>query len=638
MNSGEFKEVQLSEIRHKLRTPVNHIIGYSELLIEEIGGDIEDDLNKIHSGGRELLKLINDFFDEENFDLNKLKKDSSLVKLRTPVNQIIGYSELLLEEAADNGKQELLIDLRRVYDSASQWLMLMEKTLLPLISGDLKIIREDSNIIYKSDLYRKKLFTYKSCGSLLLLMKGGDDLNEIYKIAHSGGHVINHIETINDAWEILKNKSIDIILLCFNIINFNLKDFLSILTKNINYRTIPVIIIAQLEDIDIVIKSIKIEVDGFIYIPFDKEQINILLTRQLNNKIVRDRITRIKGRIMVVDDDENNRDVLTKRLKLNGHEVTALANAEEAIELLYIEKYDVLLLDMIMPGMNGDDALAHIKSNRLLQQVSVIMISGLDQIDKVVRCIEMGAEDYLPKPFNSTLLNARINAALEKKQLKDQERIYLKEIQTEKAKTEKLLLNILPAEVAKRLKLGDDIIADNYKSVSVLFSDLVGFTKFSKNIKPRDLVILLNKIFTEFDEAVKELKMEKIKTIGDAYMAVAGLPKQNRNHAYNAVLLGNEMLIRLHKIQKNTGLNFRMRVGIHSGPVTAGIIGKNKFIYDLWGDTVNVASRMESQGIPDRVQITEETAKLLNGAFSLEKKKNLNVKGRGLMSTFLVKY
>lgn len=638
MNSSEFKEVQLSEIRHKLRTPVNHIIGYSELLIEEIGGDIEDDLNKIHSGGRELLKLINDFFDEENFNLNKLKKDSSLIKLRAPVNQIIGYSELLLEEAADNGKQELLLDLRRVYDSASQWLTLMEKTLLPLISGDLKIICEDSNIIHKPDLYRKKLSTYKSCGSLLLLMEDGDDLNEFYQIAHSSGHVINHIKTINDAWEILKNKSIDIIILCLDIINFNLKDFISSLLKNTNYRKIPIIIIAQLEDIDIITKSLKVEVDGFIYIPFDKEQINSLLTRQLNSKIVRERITRIKGRIMVVDDDENNRDVLTKRLKFKGHEVTALANAEKAIELLYAEKYDVLLLDMIMPGMNGDDALAHIKSDRLLQQVSVIMISGLDQIDKVVRCIEMGAEDYLPKPFNSTLLNARINAALEKKQLKDQERIYLKEIQNEKAKTEKLLLNILPAEVANRLKLGDDIIADNHKSVSVLFSDLVGFTTFSKNIEPRDLVILLNKIFTEFDEAVKELKMEKIKTIGDAYMAVSGLPKQNRNHAYNAVLLGNEMLIRLDKIRKKTGLNFKMRVGIHSGPVTAGIIGKNKFIYDLWGDTVNVASRMESQGVPDRVQITGETAELLNGAFSLEKKKNLNVKGRGPMSTFLVKY
>ena len=198
------------------------------------------------------------------------------------------------------------------------------------------------------------------------------------------------------------------------IINFNLKDFLSSLIKNVNYRTIPIIIIAQLEDIDIITKSLKVEVDGFIYIPFDKEQINSLLTRQLNSKIVRERITRIKGRIMVVDDDENNRDVLTKRLKFKGHEVTALANAEQAIELLYAEKYDVLLLDMIMPGMNGDDALAHIKSDRLLQQVSVIMISGLDQIDKIVRCIEMGAEDYLPKPFNSTLLNARINAALEK--------------------------------------------------------------------------------------------------------------------------------------------------------------------------------------------------------------------------------
>ncbi|MBT5717162.1 MAG: response regulator [Opitutae bacterium] len=633
---NKIKEIELSTIRHNLRTPVNHIIGYSELLIEEADECLGDDLKRIHSGGRELLSLINDFFDETTFDLNKVREDSTLLKLRTPVTQIIGYSELLLEEAADSGKEEILTDLNRVHNAASEWLRIMESSLFTLAKGELKI-KTDNDTLKPALLPVAKLSKLSELkGKLLIITKDIKCTSELLDVARIAGHSIESVKTINAALEWLKSNSVDLILLTASPVDEASDLFINHLSNNVRLRAIPVIIVAQLGQIDFATKSIKEGIDGFLSVPFDREQTLRLINRQLTEKFLRDRTTSLTGRILVVDDDENNRDVLTKRLQRFGHQVTTIESAEKAIELLYQEEFDVILLDMIMPGMNGDEALAQIKYNRRLQKLPVIMISGLDQMDGIVRCIEIGAEDYLPKPFDSILLKARINAALEKKQLRHQEAIHLEEIQVEKARSENLLLNILPAPIATRLKSGEQVIADNFQSVSVLFSDLVGFTTFSNQTDPKDLVIILNRIFTEFDEAAEKLGMEKIKTIGDAYMAAAGLPKPKDDHAQSAVLLGKEMLKCLAKLHDECHLKLEMRVGIHSGPVTAGVIGKKKFIYDLWGDTVNIASRMESQGEPGRIQITAETAKLLNEAFPLEERGQLNVKGRGLMTTFLI--
>jgi len=633
---NKIKEMELSTIRHNLRTPVNHIIGYSELLIEEADECLGDDLKRIHSGGRELLSLINDFFDEATFDLNKVREDSTLHKLRTPVTQIIGYSELLLEEAVDSGKEDILTDLNRVHNAASEWLRIMESSLFTLAKGELKI-KTDNDTLKPALLPVAKLSKLSELkGKLLIITKDIKCTSELLDVARIAGHSIESFKTINAALEWLKSNSVDLILLTASPVDEASDLFINHLSNNVRLRAIPVIIVAQLGQIDFATKSLKEGIDGFLSVPFDREQTLRLINRQLTEKFLRDRTTSLTGRILVVDDDENNRDVLTKRLQRFGHQVTTIESAEKAIELLYQEEFDVILLDMIMPGMNGDEALAQIKYNRRLQKLPVIMISGLDQMDGIVRCIEIGAEDYLPKPFDSILLKARINAALEKKQLRHQEAIHLEEIQVEKARSENLLLNILPAPIATRLKSGEQVIADNFQSVSVLFSDLVGFTTFSNQTDPKDLVIILNRIFTEFDEAAEKLGMEKIKTIGDAYMAAAGLPKPKDDHAQSAVLLGKEMLKCLAKLHDESHLKLEMRVGIHSGPVTAGVIGKKKFIYDLWGDTVNIASRMESQGEPGRIQITAETAKLLNEAFPLEERGQLNVKGRGLMTTFLI--
>ena len=630
------REIELSAIRHDLRTPVNHIIGYSELLLEEAGEGLGEDLQRIHSGGRELLSVINEFFDDATFDLNKVREDATLLKLRTPVTQIIGYCELLFEEASDRATKEILDDLNRVLTAASEWLNMMESTLFPMAKGELSIVTKHKKP--KPGPLTATPFPKQAelTGRLLLIMDPGEFTDELRDLTQSGGHQLDSVPSIEEALERMKHGPVDLILLAASPHTEGAQQLVDSLAANTKWRSVPVIIVAPLEQIDLATRSIKAGADGFLSIPFHREQTLRLINRQLTEKRLRDRTAALTGRILVVDDDENNRDVLSKRLKRSGHEVTTTTSAETAISLLLEREFDLLLLDMIMAGMNGDEALAQIKSDKRLQNLPVIMISGLDQMDDIVRCIEMGAEDYLPKPFDATLLKARIHAALEKKRLRDQEAIHLEEIEIEKARSENLLLNILPVPIANRLKEGEQVIADHFPSVSVLFSDLVGFTQFSTQIPPQELVILLNRIFTEFDEAAATLGIEKIKTIGDAYMAAAGLPRPSDHHARSAVLLGKAMLRCLATLRDETGLNLAIRVGIHSGPATAGIIGKNKFIYDLWGDTVNVASRMESHGEPGWIQITDTTAALLGQAFQLKERGPLPVKGKGMIKTFLI--
>jgi adenylate cyclase len=198
-----------------------------------------------------------------------------------------------------------------------------------------------------------------------------------------------------------------------------------------------------------------------------------------------------------------------------------------------------------------------------------------------------------------------------------------------------LLHAILPAEVATRLKDGEGTIADDIADASVLFADVVGFTPLSASLSPAQLVTLLNEVFTVFDGFVAALGLEKIKTIGDAYMAAAGVPKTRPDHAHAIAELA--LRIRDHRaVDPLSGAALRFRIGIDSGPVTAGVIGADKFAYDLWGDTVNTASRMESSGVAGAIQITARTRELLGDAFACEPRGSVDVKGKGIMDTFLL--
>ncbi len=210
-------------------------------------------------------------------------------------------------------------------------------------------------------------------------------------------------------------------------------------------------------------------------------------------------------------------------------------------------------------------------------------------------------------------------------------------IEGKNRENEELLLNVLPAPIANRLRGGEQRIADGFAEVTVAFADLVGFTALSSEMPPQEVVTLLNGLFTRFDVAASELGIEKIKTVGDAYMAVCGLPVPVADHAERMVRMAIRMvhITREHALEHQ--VNMKLRVGVNSGPVVAGVIGKSKYIYDLWGDTVNLASRMESGGIPDSVQVTRPVYEKLKGQFVFEARGAIEVKGKGSVEAWLLR-
>jgi adenylate cyclase len=354
----------------------------------------------------------------------------------------------------------------------------------------------------------------------------------------------------------------------------------------------------------------------------------------LQTGIVQERIR--SSHVLVVDDNASNRDVLARRLTREGHKVVTAANGTLALDLASKHDFDLILLDLIMPEMSGFEVLRRLKAAEHTSHIPVIIISALDEIDSVVRCIEVGAEDYLAKPFNPIMLRARINASLEKKWLRDREKKFMAELEQEKRRSETLLLNILPQKIVDRIRNGETVIADRIAEATIMFCDLVGFTVLSQDLPADRTIDFLNKIFSSFDQLAAEQGVEKIKTIGDAYMVVGGIPEPQPDHAVRIAVLALRMMKAVADIAKATNLDLRARIGIHTGSVIAGVIGTHKFVYDVWGDAVNTASRMESHSLPGRIQISAATRRTLGEQFKCEPRESLEIKGKGLMDTYFL--
>jgi len=340
------------------------------------------------------------------------------------------------------------------------------------------------------------------------------------------------------------------------------------------------------------------------------------------------------GVVLVVDDLESNRALLTQRLSRLGYSIQVAENGHRALDTIAARPVDVILLDILMPGMDGFQVLQRLKADPVTRDIPVIMLSSADQIDVAVRCIELGADDFLPKPFNPTLLMARLESCLSKKRLNDQETAFLHRLQAEQALSERLLLNILPKPIAERLKQGEKLIADSLAEVTVLFSDFVDFTKLSGAISPAALVGHLNQVFSAFDQLCERYGVEKIKTIGDAYFAVGGVPAPLPAHARAAADLALAMQQEVARFARCRGLPLHMRIGLNSGPVVAGVIGTRKFAYDLWGDTVNVAYRMQTHAPPGGILVTAATYKHLRRAYAFKPGRVLRVRGKGEVLTY----
>ena len=336
--------------------------------------------------------------------------------------------------------------------------------------------------------------------------------------------------------------------------------------------------------------------------------------------------------IMVVDDEPELVTVVRDILEQNGYRVMCAYDGTQVFDFLKKQKPDLVILDITMPQMDGYEVLERLKEDPTLRHIPVIMISALDEIDSVVRCIEHGAEDYLPKPFNPTLLQARVRGCLERKLIRDQEREHLKTIKSQNERYNQLLHALFPPEIVEQLANEVEIAPRRYENVSVMFCDVVGFTPYCDTHAPEDVVSNLQDLICVLETITSQQDLHKIKTIGDGYLAVGGLLTQVKNPVVKCVRAGLQMISAVGR----TNLGWKLRVGIHYGPVVAGIVGGRQYQFDIWGDTVNTAARIESNGEASKVVISREAWEALPPERQGETLGLVNLKGKGEIEMFRV--
>jgi adenylate cyclase len=338
------------------------------------------------------------------------------------------------------------------------------------------------------------------------------------------------------------------------------------------------------------------------------------------------------ARILVVDDNEDNRYTLTRRLGREGYQEVAVAsNGREALDLIARQSFDLILLDIMMPEMNGYQVLERLKADDALRHVPVIMISAISELDSVVRCIELGAEDYLQKPFNSVLLRARIGASLERKRLHDREAAHLAEIDRQRRRADELLHAILPAHAVRELRTSDRIAPRRFENVAVVFGDLVGFTSYCERHPAEEVVANLDRLALDLEQIAASHALEQIKTTGDGFMATANLLQPHADPVMAAVRFAFEMV----EAAGRNPAHWQIRLGIHTGSVVAGVIGRRKFSFDLWGDSVNTAARLSGLDSQGAVHLSGSAWRRLEGRWPGRCLGPISLKGKGEVEVYL---
>lgn len=345
-------------------------------------------------------------------------------------------------------------------------------------------------------------------------------------------------------------------------------------------------------------------------------------------------------KVLLVDDQPIIGEAIHRLLRDEDNlEFYYCSNPAEAIPMALQVRPTVILQDLVMPEIDGLMLLRFFRAHPATKNIPMVVLSSKDEPELKARAFALGANDYLVKVPAQVELIARIRYHSQGYRALIERNDAFAAMELEKQRSEMLLLNILPKDIARQLKDGSNgkgYIASSYDSVSVLFADIVGFTKLSATVSAEDLVRLLNGIFSGFDQLSEKHGLEKIKTIGDAYMVVAGIPMERADHAQAIARMALDMQIMIHEFKQSAAEDISVRIGIASGPVVAGIIGIKKFIYDLWGDTVNTASRMESHGEPNRIHISDGTRQLLGDDFVCEERGYIQVKGKGEMRTYFL--
>ncbi len=335
-----------------------------------------------------------------------------------------------------------------------------------------------------------------------------------------------------------------------------------------------------------------------------------------------------KGNILVVDDTPDNLRLLSTMLTEQGYEVGKALSGQIALRSAQAAPPDLILLDINMPNMNGYEVCQHLKKNDQTEEIPVIFISALDDVFDKVKAFTVGGRDYITKPFQSEEVLARVQNQLRIQALQ-------RALRTEQAKSERLLLNILPKAIVEELKQKSSATPKQFEEATFLFADIVGFAPNSGSMPPAEVVDLLNQVFSAFDRLAQQYDVEKIRTIGDSYFVAGGLPVVRPDHVEAIAEMALAMQQEMPRFLWPTGEQVRLKIGINvGGPVVAAVIGTRKFAYDVWGDAVNVASRMESHGEPGRIQVTAATYKRLQDQYRLAERGAIAIKGKGQMMTY----
>jgi adenylate cyclase len=331
-------------------------------------------------------------------------------------------------------------------------------------------------------------------------------------------------------------------------------------------------------------------------------------------------VSESRASVLVVDDDAINRMVLRRSLEQEGHAVSVAEDGRAALDLLRRERFDIVLLDVLMPEMDGFELLERLQGDERLRQILVIMISALEDMESVVRSLEMGAEDYLPKPFDPVLLRARINGCLAKKRLRDLERRYLVERQR---RTRELFARFVPEAVVDEVLEGADEnlrLGGERRTGTVMFSDLRAFTSFAEARSPELVIDVLNRYLSAMSEVILGQGGTLIGFLGDGIIAAFGAPIEQADHADRALSAAREMtgdaLTSFNGWLQRQGIGdgFRMGVGLNSGEIMAGNVGSERRLeYTVIGDTTNTASRLEAmtKETPYMVLLTDATRAML---------------------------
>lgn len=499
------RRATLAHLRHELRTPINGIIGYAEMLLEDVEEEaFTGDLERIRAGGGKLLSLIDQVLGDHAGKNGSLELESYAREiragLRTPVTSVVGYAEILLETAQEEGREDLVPDLKRIHSAAHRLLEL---------SGD-----------------------------IVGLATAGERAPGLE--ASEASHLTR-----------------------------------TVLSK---------------------IQPVGAREDG-------------------------------EGRLLVVDDNADNLDLLSRQLARQGYIVLTASDGQEALELLETKTVDLILLDVIMPRLDGVETLKRLKSTEKLQEIPVLMLSSLDEVDGALRCIELGAEDYLSKPVKPAVLEARITANLELFRMRERERVFRERAEADEAFIEELLSSAFPEGVADRVRAGDGDLADVVPEATVLACRIRGLSTPSSSRELGHRIQELREICGAVEALTRAHGVETCIWRSDGFLAVAGAPTALEDHVDRALTLARKLQGEKDRLPGVDGRPLRMALGVHTGPVVAAALGGDRLRYEIWGDGVKTAEAL-ADGSPDGALVVSPTVQgRLKDRFSFQPQKVQDIAG-----------